>query len=177
MLPCRSIMPGGPRPLRTQPAERTGTVLDSANAARIPRFLACHPFQSPDLKADSLLTVRLPFHGASHGMTNHGVEDWAGSGLSGIGARCFWRGRSLRPISFNRDIRPMILKNCFHCHGPDPSEPQGQAAFRPRRRLLAAREKSGPTSSVQAGESELWKRLVAKDPRRRDARHPRSTRS
>jgi hypothetical protein len=30
-----------------------------------------------------------------------------------------------RPLSFNRDVRPILSDNCFHCHGPDAANRKG----------------------------------------------------
>ena len=27
-----------------------------------------------------------------------------------------------RKIDFNRDVRPILSENCFHCHGPDKNK-------------------------------------------------------
>ncbi len=31
--------------------------------------------------------------------------------------------RAAEKISYNRDVRPILSNNCFHCHGPDPQDP------------------------------------------------------
>ena len=31
----------------------------------------------------------------------------------------------VQKIDFNRDIKPILANNCYHCHGPDENERQG----------------------------------------------------
>ena len=35
-------------------------------------------------------------------------------GLTTVSGQCW-----AQTVSFNRDIRPILSNNCFHCHGPD----------------------------------------------------------
>jgi hypothetical protein len=39
---------------------------------------------------------------------------------------CSTTARSEERIQFNRDIRPILAENCFHCHGPDGSHREGE---------------------------------------------------
>ena len=32
-------------------------------------------------------------------------------------------------IDFNRDVRPLLVENCFKCHGPDAASRKAGAAF------------------------------------------------
>jgi hypothetical protein len=99
--------------------------------------------------------------GSSHAARHWGLV----ATLVGLAPAAFGAAEPLRPISFNRDIRPLIAENCFHCHGPDPASRKAKLRFDREDGFFAAREKDGPT--VVRGkpeESELWKRLIATDP-------------
>ena len=63
-------------------------------------------------------------------------------------------------IEFNRDIRPILSDNCFYCHGPDQNHRKGEL------RLDVREDAVGKKAFIpgNAEESELLKRLVAKDP-------------
>ena len=28
-------------------------------------------------------------------------------------------GSAAQPVSFDREVRPILTANCYHCHGPD----------------------------------------------------------
>ena len=69
------------------------------------------------------------------------------------------------PISFERDIQPILSENCFHCHGPDAEARKARLRFDQRDSALAP-AKSGATAIVpgKPDESELVARIFSNDP-------------
>ncbi|QDT33599.1 PSD1 and planctomycete cytochrome C domain-containing protein [Thalassoglobus polymorphus] len=60
-------------------------------------------------------------------------------------------------VDFNRDIRPILSENCFHCHGPDAEQRQAD---------LRLDEHDGALSSIIVGDrdkSELFARVNTRD--------------
>lgn len=60
-------------------------------------------------------------------------------------------------VDFNRDIRPILSENCFHCHGPDASQRQGDLRLDERDgalRVITPQDRSS---------SELFRRLHSAD--------------
>lgn len=66
---------------------------------------------------------------------------------------------------FNREVRPLLSRHCFKCHGPDDAARKGGLRLDLRDAAIAP-AKSGAVAVVpgQAAESELVKRIQSNDP-------------
>ncbi|MEO0475501.1 MAG: PSD1 and planctomycete cytochrome C domain-containing protein [Planctomycetota bacterium] len=67
------------------------------------------------------------------------------------------------PISFNRDIRPILSENCFFCHGPDKKHQEADLRldfFEPATRDLGGYQAIVPGDRE---DSETWLRITDKD--------------
>lgn len=62
-----------------------------------------------------------------------------------------------KDVRFNRDVRPILAANCFHCHGPDEGQRQAELRFD---------EEAGIRKSFSGGlaKSEAWRRITSIDP-------------
>ncbi len=45
-----------------------------------------------------------------------------------IGAACCFAA-SADPVTFNRDVRPILSDKCYTCHGPDPANRKTKMRF------------------------------------------------
>jgi hypothetical protein len=67
-------------------------------------------------------------------------------------------------VEFNRDVRPILSDNCFHCHGPDQNA--REAELRLDIRDEAVKEAASGATPIVAGNaaaSELVRRILSKD--------------
>ena len=66
-------------------------------------------------------------------------------------------------MDFNRDIRPILSDNCFHCHGPDEKTRKAKLRLDTKEGIL---KDLGGYQAVKPGDakaSEVWKRIITKD--------------
>jgi hypothetical protein len=68
------------------------------------------------------------------------------------------------PISFNREIRPILSNNCFACHGPDETKRETEFHFDTREGAFA---EDGIIVPGSAAASMLVKRITNPDPEKR----------
>ena len=72
-------------------------------------------------------------------------------------------------VEFNRDIRPVIADNCFHCHGPDPGTRKAglrldtEAGFFAKRLTKDGKEEPPTIIKGQPDKSSLYQRIISKD--------------
>jgi len=70
----------------------------------------------------------------------------------------------LRPLVFNRDIRPILSENCFQCHGQDPAKREGKLRLDERDAAIRPRDDIAAIVPGRPGESEMIRRLASTDP-------------
>ncbi|MSU73346.1 MAG: DUF1553 domain-containing protein [Opitutus sp.] len=66
------------------------------------------------------------------------------------------------PLRFNRDVRPILSENCFHCHGRDEARREGKLRLDERAGAVQAREGIAAVVPGKPDESELIRRIEAK---------------
>ena len=67
------------------------------------------------------------------------------------------------PVSFNRDVRPILSENCFACHGFDPSKRKAKLRLDTSEGATAERDGSRAITPGDLAKSELWRRITSED--------------
>ena len=99
------------------------------------------------------------------------------AGAASVAARAEREQAAPAPLSFNRDIRPILSNNCFACHGPDEKQRETKFHFDTKEGAFAEEEIIVPGS---AAKSVMIKMITHPDPDKRmppaDSGHSLTTR-
>ncbi|MFM2143731.1 MAG: hypothetical protein RLZZ476_2275 [Verrucomicrobiota bacterium] len=67
------------------------------------------------------------------------------------------------PISFNRDIRPILSENCFACHGFDPKHREGDLRLDTFEGATQDRDGARGIVPGDLSKSDAWQRIISDD--------------
>lgn len=67
-------------------------------------------------------------------------------------------------VEFNRDIRPILSDNCYHCHGPAEKSREADLRLDLQEHALADRDGYPAIVAGRPQESLLWERISSNDP-------------
>ncbi|MEE2614362.1 MAG: DUF1553 domain-containing protein [Verrucomicrobiota bacterium] len=77
---------------------------------------------------------------------------------------CFYNQAAIGDsIDYNRDIRPVLSRNCFSCHGPDDGTRKAGLRLDVREGVVAERKGAPVVVPGKRNESELYARLLVAD--------------
>ncbi|MEQ8551369.1 MAG: PSD1 and planctomycete cytochrome C domain-containing protein [Cyclobacteriaceae bacterium] len=84
-----------------------------------------------------------------------------------ITVQCDQKTTSLKlpkKVDFNYDVKPILVQNCYLCHGPDPSSRKGELRLDTYEGATALRENGQAIDPGKPGRSVLIKRITHEDP-------------
>ncbi|MBC8325838.1 MAG: PSD1 domain-containing protein [Verrucomicrobia subdivision 3 bacterium] len=76
-----------------------------------------------------------------------------------LAASCAWAA----PVEFNRDVRAILSKNCFSCHGQDAKKRKGKLRLDTADGAFASKNGAAAIVPGNVSESELWARINSTD--------------
>lgn len=62
-------------------------------------------------------------------------------------------------VQYNRDVRPVLARHCFACHGQDANKRKGKLRLDKASEAYAKRDGFAAIAPGNIGESELWQRI------------------
>ncbi len=70
---------------------------------------------------------------------------------------------AIEPLSFNRDIRPILSENCFACHGFDSKKREAELRLDTPEGAYTAKDGAFPIKPGDLAKSEVWQRIITTD--------------